>query len=154
MMSAQLTLEEAFRAHLLAAPSVSARCGSRIHISLLPQLGTVAPSDPLGERIQLPAITVTQVSGGEPFNAHRSVNGYTERARIQIDVWAHRTCESSAVMAFAVNALRDFTGIMGGPGGVKVGRCALTNKRNVGREGQSKIWRWTADFYVLAEVVQ
>lgn len=101
-----MQLEEALYSYLSGYAGLSSLVSNRVYPVLLPQ------------DCQLPAVTYQRVSGprvhcqgGDPGIAH---------PRIQVSCWAVTYSAARSIAAQVIAALQDFTGTMGGTGGVTV----------------------------------
>jgi len=126
-----MTIEEAIVAHLGSFAGLVDLQSTRVYPVELPQ-GAVLPS------------TVYQQVSGIPEHSHNGRTGL-ERARFQISHWANRACDAVAVAVQTNVALDAFRGVMGGSGGVRVGRCARVN-RIMDRHPEMRLYRVIQDF--------
>ena len=133
-----MMLDEAFVAHLRANGAVALDVGVRIYGAGLIDQGTAYP-----------CLTIQQISGMDEHQSHNGRSGL-ERSRWQITAWALRHCDAVLAATHVVNALDAFAGVLGGAGGVRVGRCQRVARRSLGRDPESKIFGHAVDFYVLA----
>jgi len=102
--------------HLSSYAGLSALVSSRIHPVIVPQEGI------------LPAVTYHKVSGQRvhTFQADPGV----AQPRFRISSWASGYSEAKDVADQIRNALQDFSGVMGGTGGVPVPSVRLENERD------------------------
>ena len=102
-----MKIEEALYAHLKAHTGLSSLVGTRIYPLVLPQ------------NPALPAVTYQKISrAGE-----RVMNNSTTlvvRTRFQISCWATSYSNAKDVAEQVKLALQDYSGLMGGAGGVQV----------------------------------
>ena len=107
-----MTLEEALYAHLIASPGVSALVEARVYPLRLP----LSP--------QFPALTYQRISA--PTIQDFSGTAKT-RARIQITAWDDSYAGAKAVAGAVANALDNYSGQMGGAGGVWCDATLMTD---------------------------
>ena len=111
-----MTLEEALFAHLSDAGTFTgALVGKRIYPQLIPQ------------GVARPALAYQRVGRGERMLAHDGPTGFG-RATIQITVQAKEYRDAKPVAQAVRKDLNGFKGVLGGVGGVDVGRCAIENE--------------------------
>ena len=102
-----MTIEEALFAYLTTCQGLASLIGTRLYSLRLPQNPT------------LPAVTYFKVSRvGERVLGGPNPN--TIRARFQFSCWAKSYGVAKSVAGQLKEALQDYSGIMGGPGGVNV----------------------------------
>jgi len=113
-----MLIEEALFAHLKAHAGLSALIGTRIYPLVLPQNPT------------LPAITYQKISRvGE--RAMSSPTPRVARARFQISCWGTSYASVKDVAEQVKAALQDYSGLMGGSGGVQVLDVNVANEQDI-----------------------
>jgi hypothetical protein len=91
-----MTITEALRTHLLADAAIAALVGTRCYPLRLPQ------------KVTMPAIVLSLISGGRPGHL-RGVGGLA-RARYQLDSWAQTYDGATALAAVCRQRLDGFAG--------------------------------------------
>jgi len=111
-----MTLEEALYAHLSnVARFTGAIVGTRIYPQIIPQ------------GVPRPAIAYQRVSRGERQLAHDGPIGFG-RATIQITCQGKEYRDAKPLAQAVRKDLNGYKGLLGGAGGVAVGRCAIENE--------------------------
>lgn len=125
-------------AHLTGYAPIAGEVGKRVYGEGLMDQGSA-----------LPCITVQRIDGRDEHQTQSGRSG-TERSRWQVNAFGARGCDAVRVATLVVNALDGYKGMLGGAGGVKVGRCARVDRGSLGRLPDSNIFGHHVDFYVLA----
>lgn len=134
-------LAEAIRAHALSYPGI---------------VGLIENEDDtcrwygptLEQGSALPAVTVQLVSSVDAAETQQGHSGL-ERARYQITVWSGCGRKMGQLQKEILHAFKGYRGIMGGPGGIEVQRCAHANMTDLGREPGRNAYKRALDFYFL-----
>ncbi|MDA8212162.1 MAG: DUF3168 domain-containing protein [Clostridia bacterium] len=132
-----MIIEEALYAHLNTYANLTALVGNRIYPLVLPQKGSY------------PAITYQKVSGPR-LHALQTDPG-TAHPRFQISCWAQTYSKAKAVVKQVQAALQDFSGIMGGAGGVQVDAVLFENEFDLYEEeteGKTGLYHIPVDFII------
>ena len=130
-----MTIEEALYSYLKSYAGLSALVGARIYPLILPQPAT------------LPAITYTKISRvGERVLSGPNPN--TISARFQLSCWAYSYGTAKSVANQAKLALQDYTGTMGGAGGVEVLDANSVNEQDF-YETDTGIYHVPIDILIL-----
>lgn len=129
----KVVIEEALYAHLSAYANLTALVSNRIYPKILPQKGTY------------PAITYQKISG--PRLHTLQTDPGTARPRFQISCWAQTYNQAKAVAKQVQIALQDFSGVMGGVGGVQVDAVLLENEYDA-FEDETGLYQVPVDFII------
>jgi len=131
-----LDLETAIFKHLSTYAGLTALVENRIYPLILPDVVTY------------PAVTFQMISGVDDHCINEDPDN-TE-ARIQFTAWGKTAADVRNVQAQIKAAFKDFSGIMGGAGGVNVGHVLQAGKFD-GYDDETKTFWRTQDFMIMYE---
>ncbi|WP_094550241.1 tail completion protein gp17 [Petroclostridium xylanilyticum] len=126
-----MKLEEGLYVHLKNYPDLKSLVEDRIYPLVMPQ------------NCKLPAITYQKVSGSRQHCLQRDT-GFTTPV-FQISCWAQNYAQLKAVSEQVRFALQNFSGLMGGNGGVEVNAILLQGEME-GFDPDTKIYYAHFDF--------
>lgn len=132
-----MVIEEALYAHLSTFAGLAVLVSNRIYPLVLPQKGTY------------PSITYLKVSGRR-LHALQTDPGMAS-PRFQISCWAQTYTQAKAVAKQVQAALQNFSGVMGGAGGVQVDAVLFENEFDLYEdetEGKTKLYHVPVDFII------
>lgn len=129
-----MRLEQALYNHLSTNPGLVAVAGDRIYPLKRPQGCTY------------PLVTFFRVSGPR----QRTFGASTGKPRFQVTCWAKSYAETKAVADAVIAAMDNFSGPLGGPGGVPVQAIQLDNETDDG-EPDTGIYATFLDFFIWHE---
>jgi len=117
-----MTIKEALGTYLQGYAALTALVGTRVYPGAFPQ-GTA-----------MPAVTFSQISN--PTIPHTGgSDGALQRPRFQITCWGDNYDDPDIVAQVVRTALTDYSGTMGGVGGVDVARVLYDNETDIYNQG-------------------
>ena len=129
-------LETAIFKHLSTYAGLTALVENRIYPLILPDVVTY------------PAVTFQMISGVDDHCISEDPD--STEARIQFTAWGKTAADVRNVQAQIKAAFKDFSGIMGGAGGVNVGHVLQVGKFD-GYDDETKTFWRTQDFMIMYE---
>jgi len=112
-----MTIKTAIFKHLIAQSGITDLVGERIFRKTLPQ-GT-----------ELPAISYEKVSDVSPGHTSSSDSANPKQSYFRFHCWSNESdTEAENIAAVVITALRDYSGTLGGGGGVTVQRAFLEDE--------------------------
>ena len=132
-----MLIEEAVANRLKTHAGLSALIGASIYPQRLPQGATGLP---------LPAVTYTKITGPR---VHAMVADTTLASpTFQVSCWSSTYKTLIDVAEQVRKALQDFTGVMGGAGGVSVDRAFIENEVDLDFEPDAQVYQRALDFVI------
>jgi hypothetical protein len=134
-----MTLREALHYQLVNTAALTALVSTRIYSLRIPQ-------DPL-----YPLVSFHIISAGEVAQTMNTTSA-PARPRVQVDAWAKNQNDAEDVAIQISTALKDFSGTMGGGGGITVQRIMqMSSEAVVDYFSDAKLFRAMHDFEVIYE---
>ena len=129
-----MTIEEALYTHLSGNAGLSALVSNRIYPMIMPQ------------DVALPAVTYQKISG-ERMHTLQTDPGVAS-PRFQFNCWGSSYSSAKAVAVKVKDALKDFTGTLGGAGGVTVLRVVGPEDELDDYDAETETFRTILDFFI------
>lgn len=128
-----MTLEQALYSYLSTYAGLTALVSTRIYPVTMPQ------------GVTYPAVTYTRISAPRIHAMGRDTG--LASPRVQVDCWGSSYSSVKGVAAQVRAALQDFSGLMGGAGGVTVQRAFIEGDRDL-YESDTQTHRTSMDFII------
>jgi len=128
-------IEQAIQNQLLNNAGVAALVGTNIFYD-----GTV-PQDTAA-----PYINLAKISAPRDYT-HDGASGLVD-SRFQFSIFSTQYTQNKLIAAAIAGALSGFRGVMGGAGGVTVGRCFYEDETDLGKEPQTLFYHLAVDYKI------
>jgi hypothetical protein len=131
-----MTIKDAIYTYLITQTGLTALVGTRIY-----------PDGEIPQRVSLPAIEYSLVSKVQDHTSGSDA-GNPYFSRWQFDCWADKGYTADDVAVQLIAALKDYSGTLGGDGGVSVNRILMENQTEI-KDDELKRKGVTIDFTII-----